>query len=232
MLFFKEYYDENKASLPNSEGKLTIPDIARKVSQAWSDLNTQDPAKVEAYQAKAKQLSAAFDQQYKDWYFARTSGQRLEIEKALGKKLTFPGGKGDFKKELRNRPGNPGRPSSSFFEYLRYLTPELSDHPEVADRTGMERHQNIARLAAERWRALPDTEKDVSLEYEWGVWVGLGKEGEGEGRYGRRKKSRQRKKKDAERPTLTLQHWRKEFKQRKAKFDEWFATQQESGPQA
>lgn len=160
MLFFKEYYDAHKAELA-SEGKISIPDLARKIGQKWSDLADEDPQRVEALKAKAKEQGAAYEAAYKEWYFARSAAERGQIEKALNRKLHFPGGKLEFKKELRARPGNPGRPSSSFFEYLRSVTPELQSHPEVVGKGRMEAHQNISRLAAERWRTLPEEEKEV-----------------------------------------------------------------------
>lgn len=212
-LFFKEYYQENKNSLMGADGKYDVTDIARRVGQQWSELPSTDARKLESLNARAKELGQAYEKEYKEWFFARTLQERNAVEKALGRKLHFPGGKGDFKKELRERPGNPGRPASSFFEFSRSLQDELKQHPEIAGKTGMDLHQSMARIAAERWRELSAEDKEVSEDKSWGMAGG----GDG-GCLGVVRHT------DA-------QHWKQEYLKRKAKFDEWFKTQKESGPQ-
>lgn len=159
--FFKEWFDANKDSL-RENGKLDITSMSRAIGQAWSDLQTSDPARVEELQAQTKAETAEFDKVYKEWFFERSLAERNVIEKATGRRLAFPGGRANFRRDLRHRPGNPGRPSSSFFEYLRSIQPELMEHPDVAGKRGIEGHQAAAKIAAERWRGLPEEEKAVS----------------------------------------------------------------------
>ncbi|BEI86796.1 hypothetical protein CcaverHIS002_0701420 [Cutaneotrichosporon cavernicola] len=183
--FFKEWFEKNGDSL-RQQGKLDITQLSRTIGTAWSDLQVSDPAKVERMKAQAKVDQEAFEKAYGDWYFARTPAERTVVEKALGRRLQFPGGRAAFNRDLRDRPGNPGRPSSSFFEYLRSLQPELKNHPDIAGKPGIESHQAIAKIAAERWRTLPEAEKE---------------------------------------------HWKQVTTERREKFNEWFKTQKESGPQ-
>ncbi|CAK9782567.1 hypothetical protein CC85DRAFT_326920 [Cutaneotrichosporon oleaginosum] len=156
--FFKEWFEEHAPAL-RERGKLDVTELSRVIGAAWTNLQTLNPAKVEEMQARAKAELAAYDKVYRDWFFARTPAERANIEKISGRRLVFPGGRANFRRDLRNRPGNPGRPSSSFFEFLRSLTPEFKDHPDVVGKPGIRGHQAMAKLASERWRAMAPEEK-------------------------------------------------------------------------
>jgi hypothetical protein len=143
--------------------------LSKKIGQEWSDLQTSNPARVEELQAQAKAESAKYDREYREWYFARTPAERATVEKATGKRIRFPGGRAKYRRDLRDRPGNPGRPTSSFFEFLRSLQPGLLQTPDIANKEGILKYQEMAKIAAERWRAMSTEEKDVSLRLGEGV---------------------------------------------------------------
>jgi dihydroxyacetone kinase len=121
------------------------------MGSAWGALT--QTAKDE-YAAKAKELKKAFDVEYKKWYETLTPETIKAIEKASGKKVSLPGGRAAYKKEQAARPGNPGRPLSAFFEFLK----------EFREKEGksLQDIKEVARKAGEKWRQMSDAEKQVS----------------------------------------------------------------------
>ncbi|RSH88905.1 hypothetical protein EHS25_002567 [Saitozyma podzolica] len=147
-LFVKEWFPANKDSLRPTDGKLSAAGLASAMGSAWGALT--QTAKDE-YAAKAKELKKAFDVEYKKWYETLTPETIKAIEKASGKKVSLPGGRAAYKKEQAARPGNPGRPLSAFFEFLK----------EFREKEGksLQDIKEVARKAGEKWRQMSDAEK-------------------------------------------------------------------------
>jgi hypothetical protein len=127
------------------------------MGNAWAELT--ETAKAE-YAKQAKELSAAYTKEYKSFYDNLTPETIKAMEAASGKKLRYPGGKKAKGQELRDRAGNPGKPLTAFFEFLKAQretegkpTEEGKDSAVVAQ----------AKRAAEKWNQLSDAEKQVSV---------------------------------------------------------------------
>ena len=155
-LFVKDWFAKNRSSASDpSTGKLNVRKISGQMGSAWAALS--DSAK-ETYSQTAKELKKAFDMEYKSWYESLSPETIKEIEAATGKKVGLPGGKMKYKAEQAGRPGNPGRPMTAFFEFMR-------DFRVSAEVEGMEERDGVtavARKAGEKWREMSEAEKQVS----------------------------------------------------------------------
>jgi hypothetical protein len=121
------------------------------MGSAWAALTADDK---QTYTDKAKAAKKAFDAEYKTWHSGLDAATIEAIEASTGKKLAIPGGKKGKAQAERERPGNPGRPLTAFFEYMNEFR-----HGEG---TGLPM-TDLARQAGEQWRSMSDADKQVSL---------------------------------------------------------------------
>lgn len=147
----KEWFPANKDSLRPSDGKLSVAHLASAMGSAWGALT--QTAKDE-YAVKAKELKKAFDVEYKKWYETLTPETIKAIEKASGKKVSLPGGRAAYKKEQAARPGNPGRPVTAFFEFLKEF--------RETEGKNLQGIKEAASKAGEKWRQMSEADKQVS----------------------------------------------------------------------
>lgn len=159
-LFFKDFYGKNKGDFTDpATGKFKLAEASRAASLAWSKLSLVES---DEFSAAYKSSHAAWTTKYREWYDALSKEDRKAIEAKTGKKLKVPGGKVGSRKAFRELPGNPGRPSSSFFEYLSEIKPELLAQGEREGLSGPKLNTYTAKAAGERWRQLSDADKAVS----------------------------------------------------------------------
>ena len=156
--FVKEFYAENKEALKDpATGKATLGRITQAVSEAWKNLSESQK---ETYNAAAKEAKKAYDSTYKSFYESLSPETKKAIEKATGKKLSVPGGKLRAKQALREQPGYPGAPLTAFFEYLKDL--REGGTVDTAGLEASEANLAVAKEAGNRWKAMSDSEKQVS----------------------------------------------------------------------
>lgn len=159
-LYFKEFFGQNRDKYSNPDGKVLVQDVTRGAAKEWSNLPQSE---VERFQQQAKAARAAWESEYSEFYESLTPEIIKALEKKTGKKISPPGGVAKAKLELKNRPGNPGRPASSFFEYVKSIRSELEQDPRVSElHEPLQRTRQVAIIAGERWKTLSQEEKDVS----------------------------------------------------------------------
>jgi hypothetical protein len=159
--FFKDFYAEHKGEYLVG-GRYNLADVSRAASVAWSKLSLLESDK---YAAAYKAAFAAYVPAYRAYYESLSLADRKAIEAATGKKVKPPGGKTAARKAFRELPGNPGRASSSFFEYLREIKPQLLVEGEREGLGGHPLNIYVAQQAGQRWQALSELDKAVSQSW-------------------------------------------------------------------
>jgi hypothetical protein len=96
------------------------------------------------------------------------------IEKFTGIGVRVPGGKGASRKRIKEEEkgqGAPERPLTGFFLYMKELRGKGEDKEMSA--------QEFVKQSAERWRAMSQDDKQVSLGLVWLDWVRADEVGKG-----------------------------------------------------
>lgn len=139
-------------------GKHDAQGIAAECGRLWARLPEDEKAPLVK---EAAVLKNDYKQRYAAWFNSLTAEQRREVEKFTGKHLHYPEGKHEWMKQIRDRPGYPGKPSSSFFEFLRVMRPKMKDDPSLEGLVGMQHSMALTKLLSGIWNSYSESEKQV-----------------------------------------------------------------------
>lgn len=176
LVYFTEFWSTNKGTYKTAEGNYkntaggtTLTEAVKDASAKWLVMSEAEQAK---YREAASDAAAKYARDYRRFYESLTPENLKLIAKVQGKEPAPPGGRRAAKLELRNRPGNPGKPSGAYFMFLKDKRAEI----EAANPnwTGNERMLKLSRAAGDMWRNLPQADKDVSLSRAMKLVVVLG----------------------------------------------------------
>ncbi|WOO80706.1 Transcription factor A, mitochondrial [Vanrija pseudolonga] len=156
-IFFKGFYHREKGSFLDAQGKTNVADVARAAGKAWAALSE---AERKSYDGEVKAEWTAYNAAMKSYLETLPAADRLALEKKAGKKFPVPGGRSAAKQAIRDRPGNPGRASSPFFEYLQAQRDviQVEHADELKGLKPMEINLRVVSLAARKWHTLTPNE--------------------------------------------------------------------------
>ncbi|RSH83112.1 uncharacterized protein EHS24_006769 [Apiotrichum porosum] len=166
LVYFTEFWSTNKGTYKTAEGNYkntaggtTLTEAVKDASAKWLVMSEAEQAK---YREAASDAAAKYARDYRRFYESLTPENLKLIAKVQGKEPAPPGGRRAAKLELRNRPGNPGKPSGAYFMFLKDKRAEI----EAANPnwTGNERMLKLSRAAGDMWRNLPQADKDAYKE--------------------------------------------------------------------
>lgn len=124
---------------------------------AWTEL--AESAKAE-YNKQAKELKATYNKEYQTFLESLSPETIKAMEAATGKKLRIPGGARAAKLEMNKRSGNPGRPLTAFFEFMKDFREK--DGGDYAGQDGRSKIIEQAKRGAEEWKKMSEEDKKVS----------------------------------------------------------------------
>jgi hypothetical protein len=152
--FFKEFFPREKNNFVGDNGKIKLTELSAAAGAAWKNLSQSE---LEAYNTRSAESRAQANEAYKAFYSELSPETIRAIEKATGKALRKPGGKRAFNRAQNERPGNPGKPLTSFF----YMMREMREAAQDGTANTLDKEREIAKAAGEKWRSMTDEAKKV-----------------------------------------------------------------------
>jgi hypothetical protein len=152
-MFFADELVRAKAEHADLPGKLNVAQIAKDAGTAYSNL---DPERKAFYAAKVQAAKEQHAREYIAWQAALTP-EDIRLENAFRAQQRRDG---KSRKANIKDPNAPRKPLSAYFLFLKSIREDAELRAKVWGAEAETTKQSV--LAAQRWRALTDVEKQVS----------------------------------------------------------------------
>ncbi|KAI9634255.1 uncharacterized protein MKK02DRAFT_28906 [Dioszegia hungarica] len=154
-MFFADELVRAKAEHADLPGKLNVAQIAKDAGTAYSNL---DPERKAFYAAKVQAAKEQHTREYMAWQAALTP-EDIRLENAFRAQQRRDG---KSRKANIKDPNAPRKPLSAYFLFLKSIREDAELRAKVWGAEAETTKQSV--LAAQRWRALTDVEKQPYLQ--------------------------------------------------------------------